>query len=112
MLPILILRSLRGSDGFCPAGGWAKVRLQGQEAGMAKVVYEIVEHDGGWAYRVDGTFSEAYPSAAAAHLAACRAALEQQRPGESTGITWEDERGRWHAEIARGDDRPDVEVED
>lgn len=79
---------------------------------MAKVTYEIVEHDDGWAYRVDGTYSETYRDRAAAHFAACQAAAEQQRPGVSTGITWEDERGRWHAEIARGDDRPDVEVED
>ena len=79
---------------------------------MAKVIYEIVEHDDGWAYRVDGTFSETFASREAAHLAACRAALEQQQPGTSAGITWEDERGRWHAEIARGEDRPDVEVED
>jgi hypothetical protein len=79
---------------------------------MAKVTYAIVEHDGGGAYKVGGTFSEAFPSHAAAHFAACRAALEQQVPGESAGITWEDERGRWHAEITRGDDRPEVEVED
>ncbi len=79
---------------------------------MARVTYEIVEHDGGWTYRVDGTYSETYASHAAAHLAACRAALEQQRPGETAGITWEDEGGRWHAEIARGGDRPQVSVED
>ena len=79
---------------------------------MTKVTYAIVEHDGGWAYKVGGTFSEAFPSHAAAHLAACRAALEQQVPGETAGITWEDERGRWHAEITRGDDRPEVEVKD
>jgi hypothetical protein len=79
---------------------------------MPSVTYAIVEHDGGWAYRVDGTFSEPYASREAAHLAACRAALEQQRPGETAGITWEDERGRWHAEISKGGDRPDVAVED
>ncbi len=78
---------------------------------MSKVVYEIVEHDGGWAYRVESTFSETFATREAAHLAACRAALEQQQPGVTTDITWEDERGRWHAEIARGGDRPDVTVE-
>jgi hypothetical protein len=30
----------------------------------------------------------------------------------TAGITWEDERGRWHAEIASGTDRPEVDVED
>jgi len=29
---------------------------------MSKITYEIVEHDGGWAYRVGGVFSEAFPS--------------------------------------------------
>ncbi len=77
---------------------------------MAKVTYAIVEHDGGWAYRVEGTFSETFPTRETAHFAACRAAAEQQQPGVTAGITWEDERGRWHAEISRGDDRPEVEV--
>ncbi len=27
---------------------------------MTKITYEIVEHDGGWAYRVDGVFSETF----------------------------------------------------
>ena len=79
---------------------------------MAKVIYSIVEHDGGWAYRVDGTFSETFPSREAAHFAATRAATEQQQPGVGAGITWEDERGRWHAEVTRGDDRPDASVQD
>ena len=25
---------------------------------MSRITYEIVEHDGGWAYRVDGVYSE------------------------------------------------------
>ena len=28
---------------------------------MAKVTYEMVEHDGGWAYRVNGVFSGNLP---------------------------------------------------
>ena len=79
---------------------------------MTKVIYTIVEHDGGWAYRVGGTFSETFASREAAHLAAVRAATEQQQPGVAAGISWEDERGRWHAEVTRGDDRPEVEVEE
>jgi len=27
---------------------------------MTKIVYEIVEHDGGWAYRVDGCFPKPF----------------------------------------------------
>lgn len=79
---------------------------------MTDVTYSIIEHDGGWAYRVDGAFSEAFPSHDAAMKAAKRAALEQQRPGETTGITWEDAGRRWHAEVSEGDDRPHTRVTD
>ena len=43
---------------------------------MAEVTYEIVEHDGGWAYTFDGVFSETYPSHPAALKAAQAAAAE------------------------------------
>ena len=33
---------------------------------MNKIVYQIVQHDGGWAYTVDGVFSEPFASHAAA----------------------------------------------
>lgn len=79
---------------------------------MAHVVYTILEHDGGWAYRVGDTISEPFPSRDAAQRAASRAAMEQQRPGETASISWEDERGRWHDEISEGSDRPEVQVED
>ena len=29
---------------------------------MSKITYQIVQHDGGWAYRVDETFSETFPT--------------------------------------------------
>jgi hypothetical protein len=77
---------------------------------MTKVTYEIVEHDGGWAYKVGDVFSEAFPSHDEAMLAAQRAAEEQEIPGETTDISWEDENGRWHDETADGDDRPTTEV--
>ena len=47
---------------------------------MVKAHYEIVEHDGGWAYRMQGTYSETFPSKAAAEAAAIRAAAEQRVP--------------------------------
>ena len=47
---------------------------------MAKVVYRIIEHDGGWAYQVDGVFSETFPSHDMARMAALRAAAEQHVP--------------------------------
>jgi len=79
---------------------------------MAKITYEIVEHDGGWAYRVDGVYSETFPSRALAHQAAERAAREQVVSGESAGITYEDKDGRWHSEVSAGNDRPETAVKD
>jgi hypothetical protein len=79
---------------------------------MSAVKYEIVEHDGGWAYRAGGTYSETYATHDSARRAAERAAMEQQRPDEgATGISFEDERGVWKDEVASGDDRPTTEVE-
>ncbi|HXW26100.1 MAG TPA: hypothetical protein VEK73_15255 [Xanthobacteraceae bacterium] len=77
---------------------------------MSKVTYEIVEHDGGWAYRVDGVFSETFASHDLARQAAERAAGEQRVSGATTGITYEDKQGRWHDEVAQGGDRPETEV--
>jgi Uncharacterized protein conserved in bacteria (DUF2188) len=78
---------------------------------MTRIIYEVVEHDGGWAYRVDGVFSETFPSHEMARRAAERAAREQAVPGATTGISYEDKDGRWHDEVSRGDDRPDTEVQ-
>jgi hypothetical protein len=77
---------------------------------MTKITYEIVEHDGGWAYRVDGVFSEPFPSHDLARAAAERAAREQIVPGDTTPISYEDNDGRWHDELAAGRDRPDTDV--
>jgi hypothetical protein len=77
---------------------------------MAKAHYEIVEHDGGWAYRLGDTYSETFPTKAAAEAAAQRAAAEQKVPGESEDIEFEDSKGRWHAEHSAGDNRPDTDV--
>ncbi|MEO6341200.1 MAG: DUF2188 domain-containing protein [Caulobacteraceae bacterium] len=78
---------------------------------MVKVVYEVVQHDGGWAYRADGVYSETFHTHDLARHAAERAAKEQLRPDAPTAISWEDEQGRWHNELSRGDDRPATEVE-
>jgi hypothetical protein len=78
---------------------------------MTKMTYEIVQHDGGWAYRANGTYSEPFPTHDAARKAAERAAQEQLSPGESTLISYEDDKGHWHNEVAKGDDRPETDVE-
>jgi hypothetical protein len=79
---------------------------------MTDVVYEVVEHDGGWAYKVGDVFSETFPSHDAASAAASQAASAQQTSGETEPILYQDENGEWHEEVARGDDRPHTEVRD
>jgi hypothetical protein len=79
---------------------------------MAKVVYRIVEHDGGWAYKVGDVFSEAFPSHEAALAAAKSAAAEQQLAGTAEIIEYEDAKGKWHREVEPGTDRPETLVED
>ncbi len=79
---------------------------------MTEVTYTIVEHDGGWAYKVGDTFSETFPSHDAALKAAQRAAGEQRLPGETEGISYEDKQAVWHQEVSSGDDRPTTRVQD
>ncbi len=78
---------------------------------MAKLVYRIVKHEDGWAYKVRGTFSE-FPSHDAALAAAKIAAAEQRVPGETVGIQYESADGVWHEEVDPGTDRPQTAVED
>jgi hypothetical protein len=79
---------------------------------MTKVTYQIVEHDGGWAYKVGDVFSESFSTRDDAVAAARRAAAEQRVAGETGAIEYEDERGKWHQEVDPGDDRPETEVID
>lgn len=79
---------------------------------MNKVIYEVIQHDGGWAYKVDGSFSETFSSHADALNAATRAANEQKVPGETRVIAFQDKSGRRHEETDRGDDRPATSVVD
>ena len=79
---------------------------------MPHVKYEVVEHDGGWAYKLGDVFSETFRTHQDAHDAAKRVAAEQEQPGETEAIQYQDEKGRWHEELAEGGDRPDTEVVD
>lgn len=78
---------------------------------MTRIIYEIVEHDGGWAYRADGVYSETFRSHDLARQAAKRAAAEQAVAGETRTISYEDKDGHWHTEVAAGGDRPETDVE-
>ena len=79
---------------------------------MSKLVYRIVKHENGWAYKVRGTFSETFPTHEAALAAARIAAGEQRVPGETVGIQYERAEGNWHEEVDPGTDRPQTEVKD
>ena len=79
---------------------------------MSKIRYEVVRHDGGWAYRVDGSFSETFASHDDAVVAAKRSAAEQQVAGEMRGIVYQDKDGVIHEDVERGDDRPFASVID
>ena len=77
---------------------------------MTKVIYEVVEHDGGWAYRANDVYSETYPTHDTARAAAEGAARKQNVAGQTTGIRYEDRNGEWHEEVANGSDRPETQV--
>ncbi len=47
---------------------------------MAKIHYKVVEHDGGWAYKLGDVFSEAFPDRAAARAGPERVAAGQKLP--------------------------------
>ncbi len=78
---------------------------------MAKIHYRVVQHDGGWAYKLGDVFSEPFPSREKALAVARRVALEQHVPGNLTHIEYQDEDGIWRSELSEPDDRPDVDVE-
>jgi glycine/D-amino acid oxidase-like deaminating enzyme len=79
---------------------------------MSKLVYEVVQHDGGWAYKADGVFSESFATHDLAAQAAHAAASKQQRSAETEVIEYQDRKGEWHTETAKGNDRPETSVRD
>lgn len=56
-------------------------------------------------------FFQPFPTHAAA-LAAAQAAAAEQKVPQTEEIEFEDEKGRWHTETARGSDRPDTHIKD
>lgn len=78
---------------------------------MTHIVYHIVKHDAGWAYKVGETYSETFIDRDGARLAAWRAAVEHQKAGKTVGISFEDSSGNWQQELSDGSDRPSTDVE-
>ncbi len=77
---------------------------------MTDITYRIVEHDGGWAYKLGDVFSETFPNHDAALRAARMVASEQGAPGETAPILYQDASGAWHEETSKGTDRPQAGV--
>ena len=79
---------------------------------MTRIIYRIVPHDGGWAYKLGDSFSETFATHAAARAAAVAVSREQQVPDRTSWIEFEDASGQWITERADGHDRPETTVED
>jgi hypothetical protein len=79
---------------------------------MPKVIYEVVEHDDGWAYKVGNVFSERFNTHDEAHAAAVAAAARHELGGETEAISYQDPGGAVHVEVAGGGDRPETGVND
>ena len=77
---------------------------------MVEVHYKVVEHDGGWTYKLGDVFAETFATHDDAMAAARVVAAEQQLGGETVPISWQDADGVWHEEVAAGDDRPIADV--
>lgn len=77
---------------------------------MVTVHYHIVEHDGGWTYKVGDVFGSTYRTRAEAEAAAERAAREQRVPSGPAELQYEDESGRWRTEHTDGD-APETDVD-
>ncbi len=79
---------------------------------MTRIVYEVVPHDGGWAYRQNGAYSETFPSHADALEAARIVAAAQMKAGEAKQIIYQDGKGVWRREFDDGSDPIEAEVQD
>jgi hypothetical protein len=79
---------------------------------VTRIHYKVVQHDGGWAYKLGDVFSEPFATHDIALKAAHRVAHEQTVPGETRYIEYQTADGAWKTELARGGDRPIADVED
>jgi hypothetical protein len=73
---------------------------------MVEVIYEVVEHNGGWAYKAFGVYSETFRTPEQARRAAAQAAARQQLGGRMSGIVFQDPGGNWRKEVSDGSKRP------
>jgi Uncharacterized protein conserved in bacteria (DUF2188) len=105
-------RTHEQKDCESPFADFREVPARTEQLTASDVTYEIVQHDGGWAYKVNGVFSEPFPTHTEALASAQLAAAEQELPGDAETIEYEDEGGEWHSETVSGRDRPHAVVKD
>ena len=67
---------------------------------MSKLTYEIVEVEGGFAYRVGDATSETFPSRDDARAAADEAAKRVQSDVDKAAASDEGDARRWHDEMS------------
>ncbi|PWW01498.1 hypothetical protein DFR52_102160 [Hoeflea marina] len=79
---------------------------------MTKITYQIVQHDGGFAYKVGDVYSETFSNHDDALRTAREAAGRQRVGGDTAAVAFEDTAGNWHEELIDGRDRPETVVED
>lgn len=68
---------------------------------MSVITYNILRHDGGWAYEVNGTFSASFSTRTAARAAAKRAACKHRLAGKTVPIDCEEGQDNWDHEVTR-----------
>jgi hypothetical protein len=105
----------RYADGFRsadPAPSSGRSENEGTTPTSGAITYRVVEHDGGWAYKVNDVFSETVPSHDAALEAAENAARVHHMADEPAPIEYQDADGQWRQEMSSGRDRPRTQVED
>lgn len=101
--------SRRPSQAF---SGNRRDRTPEEQGDAGEITYRVVEHDGGWAYKVGDVFSETFGTHDDALKAAKAAARAQQLAGDPEPIEYQDEDGNWRQEDTSGEDRPTTGVED
>jgi hypothetical protein len=77
---------------------------------MSHVTYQIVEHDGGWAYKVGDCLLRVLCVQGVGADSRPESGSGTNGPGDDEAIEYEDKVGKWHDEDAKGSDRPDTEV--
>ena len=79
---------------------------------MSEVTYEIVEHDGGWAYKVDGALSRCSRPMRQRSRQHRPPPLSRKPPARPKRLNTKTRKGKWHTETARGSDRPETHIKD